>query len=309
METLDFILDCIGHEPMPIAQITLATPIGNVWVVQIKDDLYQAQLRESDDFPADCLASFRRGCEVLLTNSAAKVRVRAILGEESNCFNMTLTEEDAAKLAKKTSAVSMLTVQPLFKFEDWTAGAEAQYQQAELLRAGIYERAQPVNTIVKALVTIDAAVERWKGWDGSPEAMPETDLEGNLLSEIEADNRYKFYLECQQALSAIAEKATAMELAEPIDFSELTVVKRRAEIMMICSALGLSPKNPMFARMSVGKISEIWKTIVDLINKADDNQLTAVPEDLVQPADAPEKKPENSVPENVKPNKSRKSQQ
>jgi hypothetical protein len=306
METLDFILDCIEHEPEPIAQILLATAIGNVWVVQIKGDLYQAQLRDGDAFPTEFLADFRRGCEVMLSNSTAKVKVKTIASDISGCFNIILSDDEVEKLARKTSAVNMLTVKPLFRFQDWTAGAEAQYQTAELLRAGVYERAQPVNTIVKALVTIDAAVERWKAWDKSPETMPETDLDGNLLNDIEADNRYNFYLECQQALTAIAEKATTMNLSEPIDYSELTVVKRKAEIMMISAALGLSTKSTMFNRMTVGKISEIWKTIVELINKADENDSTKVPEDLVQPVDNAEKKPETSVPVSAKSSRSRK---
>jgi hypothetical protein len=136
--------------------------------------------------------------------------------------------------------------------------------------------------------------------------MPETDLEGNLLSDVEADSRYKFYLECQQTLTAIAEKATAMNLSEPIDYSELTVVKRKAEIMMISAALGLSTKSTMFNRMAVGKISEIWKTIVELINKADENDLTTVPEDLVEAIPDAEKKPETLTPVSAKPNRSKK---
>lgn len=303
MQTLDFIIDRIGYEPEPIAQITIAAPIGSVWIVQLKDDLYQAQIRGSSTLPIE----YKPGVEVLLVNDTSQLKVKSISSNVDGCFNLTLDEGQATCFAKHTSEASVLTVKPLFKFKDWNAGAEAQYQLAEELRAGIYERAQPINTIVKALLIVDAAVERWDAWDKNPETIPETDLEGNLLTDIQAGERYSFYKKCQKALTEISEEAATMRLAEPIDYAELTISNRKAQIMMISSALGISPKHTMFTRMAVGKISEIWSIIADLMINAD-NPTTAIDVDLLVPEleISDEKKSPTSHPGSERKSKSKK---
>lgn len=261
---LDFILNEIGKTREPIDHVSIPVPIGQVWTVPLKDDLYQVQIR---DFSDSYATEIKKANARVLINGSKQVHATLQLSETEGCFNVKLTAEEAAITSRKLCDCYVVVVKPIYAFEDWDIAADTMYRSAEIMANELLERSQPINQIAKVLMTVDAAVQRWQDYADNPETIPETDLEGKSLDELAASARHAFWLEAQAALTKLAEKAEKACLVEPIDAQELQRLQRKSRVLMISAALGISPKSLFFSVLSQANIIKIWSAIVDILNK------------------------------------------
>lgn len=263
---LDFMIEQVLEAREPIEHINVPFPIGQVWVVASEPGKYQTQLRDSDRLPKELVS----GSDVILISNGQKTVVKAIASSLPGCFDF---ENDDNKLGRKLYDASVIASKPLYLFRHWDASAVLQHDLAERNLSAMAERIQPINAVVKALMTIDAAVARWESWDKDPQLMPETDLEGKPLSDFDIGQRLSFYHECQAQLNDIANKSLELELSEPVDYKEFIGVRRTSEIAMISAALGIPIRSPLLAGMSSEVATSHWSEIVRILKKHDPDSL------------------------------------
>lgn len=293
-------IEQIQLEREPIEYISVAIEIGNVWVVKLGNDRYQAQLQGADYMPK----TFCVGNYVQLVSKEKKIKVRSEQSTVMGCFEFVCDDNCDKQLFNARS----IEDKPLYPFDRWDVAAETQYLVAQRNISAYYERIQPINTVVKAIMVIDAAAERWRKWDSDPATMPELDLDGKVFPEEEIQERLAFYREASEALNGIAEKATTMQLAEPIDIGEFAAARRTNEIAMIAAALGLSTRISFFTNMSGAEATANWNKIAELLSPdstpIEEESTAIVTEALPEnPDDEPVKKP---TPDSARKNNSKK---
>lgn len=266
---LDFIVSELTKNSEPLEVVTILKPVrGQVWITLIEKakeegapSRYQAQCSSVNKLEMVSLLSG----DVIVTSSAGKVAIKPLKSDVDGCFDILLSDEDAALISRQKVSAYQSTLKDLYSTDNLPSDAALRLWIAQSSEAKLYNRARPISNIFLALNTIDYNVGLWESYAMGEIECPEFDLDGNLLSGNKAEERYQFWLDAQNAIAGVAQKAAQLQLANPIDAKEFTLTLRKLQIEMILAALQMPSNDASFDWLGsegvsrfLAEIKKIW---------------------------------------------------